>query len=410
MAKGFDRGVYRAVLRVREAYAFDAGGFLMRIYAYMATIGSISMLTLAGYSFFTAGTISSTIALATFFISPRVSKLVDEKGQHAVVPWAAAIALAGLTLMLTTVSFGGLTALCYVAALLMGFIPNAQALTRARWTYLVRTGRLGSDAPTLKTVFSYEGVIDDIAFMIGPAASIALAAALFPAAGMLGGGVCFVVGTCVLSLSRSTEPQAGWVAEASEGPRRKSIIVTSSTVRILFALMFFLGAFYGVFDTATVALAEDVGNPSAASFILIVAACVSIASGLVFGMVRLALPQYAQLVLTGTLVGCAYGAMVFIDSIEALFVVSTVAALFYAPFLITANGACEQMVPGERLTEAITWLNSGSICGLAFGPTLGGVIIDELGTTASFDFGAVLAIMIPIIAFACLPILKRRRK
>ena len=142
--------MYRAVLRVREAYAFDVGGFLMRIYAYMATIGSISMLTLAGYSFFVAGTISSTIALATFFISPRVSKRVDEKGQHAVVPWAAAIALAGLALMLTTVSFGGPTALCYVAAVLMGFIPNAQALTRARWTYLVRTGRLGSDAPTLK--------------------------------------------------------------------------------------------------------------------------------------------------------------------------------------------------------------------------------------------------------------------
>ena len=75
--KNFDRGVYRAVLKVREAYAFDAGGILMRVYAYMATIGSISMLTLAGYSFFLAGTVSSTIALATFLISPRVSKLVD---------------------------------------------------------------------------------------------------------------------------------------------------------------------------------------------------------------------------------------------------------------------------------------------------------------------------------------------
>ena len=33
--KNFDRGVYRAVLKVREAYAFDAGGILMRVYAYM---------------------------------------------------------------------------------------------------------------------------------------------------------------------------------------------------------------------------------------------------------------------------------------------------------------------------------------------------------------------------------------
>ena len=116
LVKNFDRGVYRAVLKVREAYAFDAGGILMRVYAYMATIGSISMLTLAGYSFFLAGTVSSTIALATFLISPRVSKLVDERGQHAVVPKAAVVTLVGLALMLATVSLGGPIALCYVAS------------------------------------------------------------------------------------------------------------------------------------------------------------------------------------------------------------------------------------------------------------------------------------------------------
>ena len=89
---------------------------------------------------------------------------------------------------------------------------------------------------------------------------------------------------------------------------------------------------------------------------------------------------------------------------------STVAAMFYAPFFITANATCERMVPGDRLTEAITWMNSGSICGLAFGPTLGGALIDQLGTTASFGFGAVLAVMVPVIAFACLPLLKRHER
>ena len=55
-------------------------------------------------------------------------------------------------------------------------------------------------------------------------------------------------------------------------------------------------------------------------------------------------------------------------------------------------------------------MNSGSICGLAFGPTLGGALIDQLGTTASFGFGAVLAVMVPVIAFACLPLLKRHER
>lgn len=95
MAKKFDPGVYRAILRVRQAYAFDVGGFLMRFYSYMMNIGTITMITLAGRSFLVAGLVSSAIALATFLISPRVSKLVDERGQHRVVPVAAAITLVG---------------------------------------------------------------------------------------------------------------------------------------------------------------------------------------------------------------------------------------------------------------------------------------------------------------------------
>ena len=74
MAQKFDPKVYASLLRVRQAYAFDAGCFLMRFYAYMMNIGTVTMVTLAGYSFFIAGLTSSVIALSTFFISPRVSK------------------------------------------------------------------------------------------------------------------------------------------------------------------------------------------------------------------------------------------------------------------------------------------------------------------------------------------------
>ena len=66
-------GVYKAILRVREAYPFDVGCFLMRFLPYMNTIGTVTMLTLSGFSFFVAGLVSSTIALATFFISPPAS-------------------------------------------------------------------------------------------------------------------------------------------------------------------------------------------------------------------------------------------------------------------------------------------------------------------------------------------------
>lgn len=415
MARKIDPKVYASLLRVRQAYAFDAGCFLMRFYAYMMNIGTVTMLTLAGYSFFIAGLTSSVIALSTFFIAPRVSKRVDERGQSKVVPVAAAITMAGLAVMLVNVMLHGPVWVLFCAALPMGFLPNPQALARARWTFLIRSGRLGDAAPDLRTMFSYEGVLDDIGFMFSPSISIALATAVTPIAGLLAGGVTFIAGTVLLTTSRATEPEPGWSAHdkddpgsAPEGkPKHRAIIRTSSVVRVLFAIMFFVGAFFSVFDATTVALAEEEGDPNIASIVLIVASCVSMVTGFLFGMLRLRVPQYAQLIAAAVIIGCAYGSMFLVDSALSLFIMSTIAALFYAPLLITANATCERAVPGDRITEAITWMNAGMTCGMAFGPSVSGIIVDTWGAAASFDFGAVLAFAVPVTALLCARVLKR---
>ena len=80
--KNFDFGVYGNILAVKQAHLFDIGCFLMRIYMYMGTLGVVSMLTLSGHSAFFSGTVSSTLAISTFFIAPRTGKFMDEKGRN----------------------------------------------------------------------------------------------------------------------------------------------------------------------------------------------------------------------------------------------------------------------------------------------------------------------------------------
>lgn len=407
-------GVYKAIVRVREARLFDIGCFLMRFLPYMNTIGTVTMLTLSGFSFFVAGLVSSTIALATFIVSPRVSKLIDTYGQSRVVPWAALANLVGLCLMVAVVALEGAVPLLFVAAVLMGCTPNPPALARARWTYLIRSGKLGNAAPVMRTMFSYEGVLDDVGFMFSPSLSVALASAIVPFAGMVFGGAAFALGTVLLLLSRNTEPRPGWseaVVEDSAASEdfihRKSVFRTTAVVRVMFFMMLFVGAFYGVFDTATVSFAEEMGDPTFASIVLMASAITSMLMGFVFGMIRLRMPQYRQLVLFAVIIGLAYGTMMFIDSPMMLFVVGTLAGLAYAPFLIVINATCERSVSGDRLTEAITWINAGITCGMAFGPTAGGVIIDTFGAARSFDFGALLALAIPVTALVCFRIIKR---
>ncbi|MCI9262813.1 MAG: MFS transporter [Eggerthellaceae bacterium] len=421
-------GVYKKVLAVREAYSFDIACLLIRFFGGMLNIGTVTMITLSGYSFFTAGLASSLIALSIFVVAPRVSKRMDERGQGAVIPKAAAITLVGLAIQIGTVLAHGPVWPLFIGSLLVGFYPSPQAMARSRWTYLIRSGRLGEAAPDLRTMFSYESVLDDVAFIFSPSLSIALAAAIVPVAGMVAGGIGFVVGCAVLVASRSTEPEPGWSAaslEAEAGPEaeveaeglsdgasaepapRKSLLATCAPIRVLFVIYMFMGSFLGLFDTATVSLSEDLNSPDFAGAVLVASGIVSMVMGFVFGMVRLRAPLPKQLVVSACLVGLGFGTMVFVNSAASLMVVALVGAATYAPLLIIANGVCERAVPDARLTEAITWLNAGYTCGAAFGPTTAGAIIDTFGTMASFKVGAVLCLGMPLTAILCYRIVKR---
>ena len=435
-------GVYKKVLRVREAYPFDIACLLMRFFGSMLNIGVVTMITLSGYSFLTAGLSSSLIALSIFVVTPRVSKRIDERGQSAVVPKAAAVALLGLVVLIANVALHGPVWPLFVGALLVGFFPSPQAMARARWTYLIRSGRLGETAPDLRTMFSYESVLDDMAFIFSPSISIALAAAIAPVAGMVCGGVAFAVGVVLLCSAKGTEPYPGWsqgeaagsaadvvdavadvagdgaaaskgalaegaavVASAASVPS-KSLLATSSAVRVLFVIYAFAGSFLGLFDTATVSLSEDLNSPDFAGAVLMASGAVSMTAGFLFGMVRLRAPLPKQLVVAACAVGLSFGTMFLIDSAPTLMAVALLGACTYAPLLIVANGVCERAVPDARLTEAITWLNAGYTCGAAFGPTVAGALIDTFGTMASFKVGTLLCLGMPLTAILCYRVVK----
>lgn len=417
-------GVYKKVLAVRQAYSFDIACLLMRFFGSMLNIGVVTMITLSGYSFLTAGLSSSLIALSIFVVTPRVSKRIDERGQSAVVPKAAAVSLAGLVILVANVALHGPAWPLFVGALLVGFYPSPQAMARARWTYLIRSGRLGEAAPDLRTMFSYESVLDDAAFIFSPSISIALAAAISPVAGMVTGGVAFAVGVVLLCASRSTEPVPGWgdggagaasaaaevegePAVVAEQPPRKSLLATSAAVRVLFVTYAFAGSFLGLFDTANVSLSEDLHSPDFAGAVLMASGAVSMTMGFLFGMVRLRAPLPKQFVVAACAVGLSFGTMFLIDSAPTLMLVALLGAATYAPLLIVANSVCERAVPDARLTEAITWLNAGYTCGAAFGPTVAGAIIDTFGTMASFKVGTVLCLGMPVTAILCYRIVKR---
>ena len=412
-----DPGAYSAILRTRQAYRFDFGALLMRLFAYTTTIGTISMLTLAGASAFEASSVASLIAVCMFFVAPRVSKRIDERGQSAVVPGATAIAAVGLALMFATTHLHGPFWLNYLAAPLVSFLPNAQALVRTRWTYLISSGKLGDDAPPLKTAYAYEGVLEDIAFMVGPAAAIALSAAIAPIAGMLIGAVAYCTGAALLISAKDTEPTPGWKGTAepsvleSKTERGKgkaaSVLRTSPVVRVLFVVMILFSSVYGSFDTSAISYCESIDQASFASIVFVVESVLSVFVSFSFGMLGLAAPLRRQFVVFSILFGCLYSLFFLVGSPVSLLVIACVASVSYAPLYITANVTCERAVPSANLTEAISWLASGQSIGMVIGPISAGAVVDIFGPLAGFNLTALFAASIVVVVLACVPVLRK---
>ena len=386
----------------------------MRMFMYTTTIGTIAMLTLAGASAFEAATISSALATCTFFVAPRVSRQIDKRGQSAVVPWATVIGLLGFAMMICVTQFGFPFWLNYPAAFLCSFLPNAPSIARARWTYLVERRCLGKDTPTLKSVYAYEGILEDIAFMAGPAASIAIAAATVPVGGMAIGAVIFAVGTVLLMSSKDTEPDIDYLAEkarrAQEGEDRaakRSALLAYPMVSVLFAVMVLVGAIYGAFDNAAIAFAESVGIPILASAVFAIESVFSLVVSTLFGMVHLSMPMRRQFVVFAVLFGAMYALMVFIESPTSFIVIACIAAITYPLLLITANVVCESAVPEAHLTEAMSWMNSGMSVGMVIGPVAAGALIDAAGPLAGFDLSAGFAVLLVLVALATIPVVRK---
>ena len=403
-----DFKAYSSILRIKPALRFDVGTLLMRLFAYTTTVGTITMLTLAGSSALEATSVSSLLAICTFAVAPRVSKRIDERGQSAVVPAATAIAMAGFVLLLVTTHFGLPFWLNYPAAALASFLPNAAALVRTRWTYLIATRKFGDDTPPLKTAYAFEGILEDVAFMVGPAAVIAISAALFPTAGLLVGAALYCVGALLLVRSKDTEPEPGWGADSEAGPARKSMFSESAVVRLLFFVMVLIGCMYGAFDATIVSYSESIDFALLASIVFAIESLFSLVMSTLFGMLTLSMPIRRQFVLFAVLFGVLYGLVVLVDSPMSLVVIVTVAGLAYPPLLITCNVVCEHASPSERLTESMAWMNSGISIGMVVGPVSAGALFDTAGPIAPFDLCGGFAILVAVAVLACIPVLRKR--
>lgn len=371
---------YRILFQAPGTKGFSLAGLLARLPLPMTGIGIITMLSQLRGSYALAGAVSATFVLTYALMSPQVSRMVDRYGQRRVLPLSAGISVLGTLLLLACTYWHTPDWTLFVAAVLAGFMPSMSAMVRARWTAIYR------GKPHLQTAYSLETVLDEVTFIAGPPISVGLSVAVFPQAGPLAAVVLLAIGALALAAQVSTEPP---VESAEEMSTRTTSIFRLADVRLLTLLMVAMGVIVGTVDIVSVAFAEQMGSPAAASIVLSCYAIGSCAAGLLFGALKLKTPLHKLLLLGGLATAATTLPLLMAGNIASLSGAVLVAGLFFAPTMIVAMSLVERIVPERQLTEGMTWLLAGLNVGVAMGAAASGQLVDMEG--ARYGFNVALA-------------------
>ena len=274
----------------------------------------------------------------------------------------------------------------------------AGPLARTRSVALARRSD-GCDERLVGAVLSFEGTLDEVSFVLGPAL-VGLAAALaHPAAALLlaalllaGCGTAFALHPT----ARATAPGAPATTTRTSAAERTRLPGSAYALR---GTMVLQGAMFGASQAGITALTEKLGAPAQAGLVYAAMGVMSAAVGLSLAAVpaRIGLTTRWRAATAGLVVLSV--PLLFVGSLGALYAVVVVLGAAYAPHLITVFGLTERTVPAARLAESMAFLTSGIVGGQALALALSGRLAEGHGAPAAFAVAVGAAVACALLSW-----------
>ncbi|MET9296796.1 MFS transporter [Streptomyces sp. NPDC003077] len=380
---------YRALFGRPGALSFSAAGLLGRMPLSMLGIGVVTMVSQLTGRYGLAGALSATLALSAAVLGPQVSRLVDRHGQRRVLRPATLVSLTAIAGLLLSAQQDWPDWTLFVFAACAGCVPSVGSMVRARWAEIYRGQPEG-----LHAAYSWESVVDELCFILGPILAIGLSTGWFPEAGPLVAAVFLAIGVLWLTAQRATEP----VPQPRDQHTRQSAL-RSRGLQVLVVTFVATGAIFGAIDVVTVAFAEQEGHKSAASLVLAVYALGSCCAGIVFGLLRLKGDPARRWLLGVCAMAVSMIPLQLVGNLALLAVALFVAGLAIAPTMVSTMALVEQHVPRAKLTEGMTWTSTGLAVGVALGSSAAGMVVDAAGAHRGYLVAAVAGALAALVGF-----------
>ena len=361
---------------MRKPHAPSTFGFgvLGRVPMAMNTVAIVFLVSDVRDSFAIAGITSAFYTLSGAIISPRVGKLADRFGTRPVllpVTLINALSTFGLLYFIDRSIIG----LFAVAAVFGATFPNFGSYTRTRWSRSI------SDEKELSSALSLESVIDETAYVVGPA----LAGFLFSFYGsqspLLAGIFFVIIGGVGLAL---TSTDHGGFARVEDDHSRG--ILSIPYVKSLLLSLVAMGLLFGSNFVVIIAVATEGGRASDGGLWVGLYPLGSAVSGLIYGFIHWKISSTVRYTVSLAVMTLCTSGILFFQDLDTIVFWIIVSGIAIGPALISANAFMKELVPLSRLNESFAFLGAAISIGITIGSVLSGVIVEEFDGWKGFYF------------------------
>jgi len=374
-------------MRMPHASSTFGFGIIGRVPMAMNTVAIVFLVSDVRDSFALAGLTSAFYTLAGAIVSPRIGKLADRFGTRPVllpVSLINVIAVLGILYFIDRSTVG----LLVMAAICGSTFPNFGSYTRTRWSRSV------DDERKLSSAFSLESVIDETAYVVGPALAGFLFALYGSRSPLLAGIVFVAIGGVGLAL---TSTDHGGFPRVHEDHSRS--IISIPYIKSLFLSMVALGLLFGSNFVVILAVAKEGGRASDGGLWVGLYPIGSAVSGLIYGFIHWKIASSIRLTVSLAVMTICTSGILFFQDLDTIVFWIIVSGIAIGPALISANSFLKELVPLSRLNESFAYLGASISIGITLGSTLSGVIVDAFDGWTGFYFMTGATALATVISF-----------
>jgi len=389
---------YTTLFRIPGAMKFSVSALIGRMPISMDSLALIFIVVAVSDSYALAGALSAVASITISIATPFWSRLADRIGQRKMLLRVVPLKILGLSLFIALV-MNEAPVWTWFASIILAELAaiNTGGLVRRRWLHVLSpdkstTAEDETDKHVVNTAYSYEALMDEIVFIVGPITATACATSIAPAAGLIAGMILMSIGLPLFAMQRATEPPPSPVRVKDPHPP----VIGIPIVQAIALATTFTGGFFGAIAITVVGFAESEGQKSYSGLLLGLWASGSAVMAIINGLIKWKTSYAGRFLIFLTALTIFSIPFIFVDSIFGLAIALFFNGFAIAPLIVNAYGVVQEAVPSEQITESFTWVVAGMPLGGAVASALGGWVIET--------YGAQSALWVPL-GFMCAALL-----